>query len=117
MVRMPLWIAMALVGVTLAMGGCGSSDGGGGGGGGLTEPLPSETREQEKISGPSAPIWHFLERNYGSEDWFDNVREISFIDGYTLARLTALKNVHDPENFFHLNQNIPPSQTGDAPQG
>ena len=34
-----------------------------------------------------------------------------------LARLTALKNVHDPENFFHLNQNIPPSQTGDAPQG
>ena len=83
MVRMPLWIAMALVGVTLAMGGCGSSDGGGGGGGGLTEPLPSETREQEKISGPSAPIWHFLERNYGSEDWFDNVREISFIDGYT----------------------------------
>ena len=29
-----------------------------------------------------------------------------------LARLTALKDAVDPENLFHLNQNIPPSRQG-----
>ena len=26
-----------------------------------------------------------------------------------LTRLTALKDAFDPDNIFHLNQNIPPS--------
>jgi FAD/FMN-containing dehydrogenase len=30
--------------------------------------------------------------------------------GSRLARLTALKDRHDPDNFFRLNANIPPSQ-------
>lgn len=29
--------------------------------------------------------------------------------GETLTRLTALKDRYDPENVFHLNQNVPPS--------
>jgi FAD/FMN-containing dehydrogenase len=29
-----------------------------------------------------------------------------------LTRLTALKDAFDPDNVFHLNQNIPPSNTG-----
>jgi hypothetical protein len=27
---------------------------------------------------------------------------------HKLARLTALKNVWDPDNVFHLNHNVPP---------
>lgn len=27
-----------------------------------------------------------------------------------LTRLTALKDVYDPDNVFHLNQNMPPSR-------
>ena len=27
-----------------------------------------------------------------------------------LARLVAVKDVYDPDNAFHLNQNIPPSR-------
>jgi len=29
-----------------------------------------------------------------------------------LARLTALKDLHDPDNFFRMNANIAPSSTG-----
>jgi len=32
--------------------------------------------------------------------------------GERLARLTALKDRYDPDNFFRLNANVPPSEGG-----
>jgi FAD/FMN-containing dehydrogenase len=32
-----------------------------------------------------------------------------------LTRLTALKDAVDPDNVFHLNQNIPPSKVSEGP--
>ncbi len=29
---------------------------------------------------------------------------------HKLARLVAVKDAYDPDNAFHLNQNIPPSR-------
>ena len=31
---------------------------------------------------------------------------------HKLARLTAVKDEYDPDNVFHLNQNVPPSRSG-----
>jgi FAD/FMN-containing dehydrogenase len=30
--------------------------------------------------------------------------------GFTWQRLTEIKREYDPDNLFHLNQNIPPSK-------
>jgi FAD/FMN-containing dehydrogenase len=43
----------------------------------------------------------------GTEEGEDRIRAAYGATKY--ARLKALKRAYDPENFFHINQNIPPS--------
>jgi hypothetical protein len=45
--------------------------------------------------------------NYTSDGGEDRVRSAYGPEKY--ARLVALKDEHDPDNLFHLNQNIRPS--------
>lgn len=45
--------------------------------------------------------------NFMSEDGAERIREA--YPGETWNRLTAIKRRYDPDNLFHLNQNIPPA--------
>ncbi len=44
--------------------------------------------------------------NYLGQEGEDRVKEAY---GNKYPRLVALKNKYDPTNFFHFNQNIPPT--------
>ncbi|HVM55294.1 MAG TPA: FAD-binding oxidoreductase [Acidimicrobiales bacterium] len=61
-------------------------------------------------------VWHDLQPHgegvYANFISDEGASGVEYAYGSRLERLRALKAVHDPDNFFHLNNNIPPGPGG-----
>jgi FAD/FMN-containing dehydrogenase len=73
-----------------------------------TDPADDETRiaAARRSAAAMAPFAHGVYVNALTDEGAEGVRRAYSPE--KLTRLVALKNVYDPHNVFHLNQNIPP---------
>jgi FAD/FMN-containing dehydrogenase len=77
---------------------------------GWTDPAEDQARmaAARACAAAIAPFATGAYVNMLSDDGTDGVHRA--YPSHKLARLTAVKDTYDPDNTFHLNQNIPPSQ-------
>jgi hypothetical protein len=78
---------------------------------GWPPPDPDEERHKQWVR----DAWESL-RPYGDGVYANFISDegaagVEYAYGDRLTRLQALKAIHDPDNFFHLNNNITPSPT------
>lgn len=82
---------------------------------GWTDPAEDQARitAVRACAAAIAPFASGASVNTLSDEGADGVHRA--YPSHKLARLTAIKDSYDPDNTFHLNQNIPPSQRLRAP--
>ena len=75
-----------------------------------TDPAEDQARmgAARRCAAAIAPFASGAYVNMLSDDGTDGVRRA--YPAHKLTRLVAVKDTYDPDNVFHLNQNIPPSQ-------
>ena len=75
-----------------------------------TDPAEDQQRmaAARQCAAAMAPFAHGAYVNTLSDEGADGVRRA--YPPHKLARLVSVKDAYDPENTFHLNQNIPPSR-------
>ena len=75
-----------------------------------TDPAEDQARmaAARRCAAAMAPFAHGAYVNTLSDEGADGVRRA--YPSHKLARLAAVKDAYDPDNAFHLNQNIPPSR-------
>ena len=80
-----------------------------------TDPAEDQARmaAARRYAAAIAPFAHGAYVNTISDEGADGVRRA--YPPHKLARLVAVKDTYDPDNVFHLNQNIPPSRQRGRP--
>lgn len=75
-----------------------------------TDPAEDQARmaAARRCAAAMAPFAHGAYVNTLSDEGAEGVRRA--YPPHKLARLVAVKDAYDPENAFHLNQNVPPSR-------